>query len=117
MSGALTVVFVAPRTMKKINGRYRSRDYATDVLSFAYGNETEGDVRYLGDIVISPEVAALNAERWRTSSEKEVRRLLVHGILHLLGYNHETDAGEMRRLQAHLLRRKYFIGAAPVLSG
>jgi probable rRNA maturation factor len=74
-------------------------------------------VPYLGDIVISPEVAACNAERWRTSSEKEVRKLLVHGILHLLGYDHETDAGKMERLQARLLRRKYFVDAAPVLAG
>ncbi len=69
----------------------------------------------LGDIVLCPEVAAKNAFRWNTTSEKEMGRLLVHGILHLLGFDHETDSGEMERLQKRLIRRHSFTSSAPVL--
>jgi probable rRNA maturation factor len=54
------------------------------------------------------------ARRWRTVPEREVRRLLVHGILHLLGYDHETDAGDMMRLQRRLLQSRVFRQAGPV---
>jgi probable rRNA maturation factor len=116
MSGALIVLFVDPRAMKHINRQYRKRDYATDVLSFAYGNQTEDGVPYLGDVVIAPEIAASNAEAWGGSAEKEVRKLLVHGILHLLGHDHETDEVEMEKIQARLLRRRFFVDVAPVLA-
>jgi len=91
--------------MRSLNRNYRGKDYATDVLSFAYGgNEVEGEP-FLGEIIIAPAVAAEQAQRFRTGMENEMRRLLVHGILHLLGYDHETDRGEMSRLQAGLMRK------------
>ncbi len=103
---SLAVVFVGTRRMRLINRRYRGKDYATDVLSFNYGQEdTEGE-RYLGDIIISLETAFAQIPSRKKSRERELRKLLVHGILHLLGYDHETDHGEMNRLQERLLRRR-----------
>jgi probable rRNA maturation factor len=104
----LSVVFVNAREMRALNGNYRGRDYATDVLSFCYEDlRVEGRL-FLGEIIVAPEVAARQAAQYRISAEKELRKLLVHGILHLLGYDHETDKGKMQRLQAKLLRRKMF---------
>jgi probable rRNA maturation factor len=128
------VVFVSARRIRALNRQFRGRDYATDVLSFSYGEgATSGkpvlsrggdsgatDYRspaeppYLGDIVISPEVACAQAARYGLSPERRLRILLVHGILHLLGYDHEADRGEMGRLQARLLRSRVFAKAAPV---
>lgn len=67
---------------------------------------------FLGEIVIAPEVAVEQAIRFRISPEKELKKLLLHGILHLLGYDHETDRGQMNRFQRNLLRRKFFQNAA-----
>lgn len=103
---ALSVAFVNPQEMRIMNRKYLGRDYATDVLSFSYDTMVIEGRSYLGEIVIAPEVAVLQATRYGMRPEKEMRKLLIHGILHLLGYNHETDRGRMNRLQAKLLRRK-----------
>ena len=113
---ALYVVFVHSREMRSLNQRYLGRDYATDVLSFAYDETLEEEAAFLGEIVIAPEMAALHATRYGIHPEKELRKLLVHGILHLLGYNHETDKGKMNRLQATLLRRRA-LAHSPSLMG
>ena len=97
--------------MRALNSRYRNRDYPTDVLSFSYGDMKLDQIPFLGEIVISPEVAVRQAIRWGVRPEKELRKLLVHGILHLLGYDHETDKGQMNRIQTKLLRRKFFTDA------
>lgn len=110
----LTVAFVGPAAMQRMNRRYRGRDYPTDVLSFALETGTVDGLPYLGELVIAPFVALENSQRWGTSAEAEIRRLLVHGTLHLLGYDHEADEGEMNRLQRRLLRRAFVVGAAPV---
>jgi probable rRNA maturation factor len=111
---ALSVVFVSKVQMRGINNTYLGHDYATDVLSFSYeGIVMEGRL-FLGEIVIAPEIAAIHAASYGISPEKEVRRLLVHGILHLMGYNHETDQGQMKRLQIRLLRRKLLSTAFPL---
>jgi len=68
----------------------------------------------LGEIVISPEVASGNARQWNATLQREVRRLLIHGVLHLLGYDHETDKGEMRRLENRLMRSRARIRSGPV---
>ena len=107
---ALSVVFVSSRKMHAVNKRFRGRDYATDVLSFFYNEEYMDGQPFLGEIVIAPQVAVFHAARYRVRPERELRKLLVHGILHLLGYNHETDRGEMNRLQARLLRKKSLAG-------
>lgn len=102
--------------MHALNNRYLGHDYATDVLSFSYDGVLMEGRPFLGEVVIAPEVAALQAVRYRMRPEKELRKLLVHGILHLLGYNHETDRGQMNRFQARLLRRRALVNL-PSLMG
>jgi probable rRNA maturation factor len=94
--------------MRILNHRYRNRDAATDVLSFSYGDEAMDDMPFMGEVVISPEVAFRQAERYCCSPEREVRKLIVHGLVHLMGHDHETDNGRMNRLQQRVTRRKFF---------
>jgi probable rRNA maturation factor len=108
---AVSIVFVGARTMQALNSRYRKRNYATDVLSFSYGDMKIDRLPFLGEVVMSPEIAVRNATQWRVPPERELRKLLVHGILHLLGYDHETDMGQMNHIQKKLLRRKFFMDA------
>ncbi len=112
---ALTVSFISRLAMRRVNCRYRGRDYPTDVLSFGYGGVSDEGLPYLGDILIAVDVACAHAGRLKTPPDKEIRRLLVHGVLHLLGYDHETDSGEMAQIQARLIRRRYFGEGGPVL--
>jgi probable rRNA maturation factor len=97
---SFTVVFITDSAMRDYNRRYRGFDKSTDVLSF------RGDAGYLGDILISSETAYNQAVK---SSSLDfltnVRRLILHGLLHLKGYDHETDNGEMRALERRLRRR------------
>ncbi len=72
------------------NREYRKKDYPTDVLSFVDG-ERVGKITYLGDIIISVDKVKSQSEEYGVSFEEEFSRLLVHGILHLLGYDHETS--------------------------
>ena len=85
--------------MRSLNRRYRRKDRSTDVLSFP------GAGRALGDIVISVPYAAREARRRGATTGAEIDRLLLHGYLHLLGYDHETDDGQMDALEARLARR------------
>jgi probable rRNA maturation factor len=105
----LSVVLAGEREIHSLNSRYRQRDYATDVLSFSYQDAMMEGIPFLGEIVIAPEVAVKQAIRRRTTPERELRMLLLHGILHLLGYDHETDRGRMNRIQTGLMRRKFFM--------
>jgi probable rRNA maturation factor len=79
----VSISFVSRSAMKKLNGTYRKKNKPTDVLSF---NMNEGDV--LGDVVICPAVARQNAKKYGVSIKSEVARLVTHGLLHLLGYDH-----------------------------
>lgn len=110
----LTVVFVNPRRMRALNRKYLGRDYATDVLSFSYQGDMVEGRPILGEVVIAPEIARSQARRWRVSPEREMRKLLVHGLLHLLGHDHETDTGAMLQLQRRLLRRRAFQEGCPL---
>ena len=85
--------------MRSLNRRFRSKDKSTDVLSFPAG---EGGL--LGDIVVSVPYAVRQARRRGDRAGLEMERLLVHGYLHLLGYDHETDDGQMEALEAKLSR-------------
>jgi probable rRNA maturation factor len=111
----LSVVFVGSARMRTINRKFRGRDYATDVLSFDYEGQSMDGWKFLGELVLSPEVAMTNARRARSPFQIEIRTLLVHGILHLLGYDHENDQGEMSRLQRRLLRRGASLRPVPLL--
>jgi probable rRNA maturation factor len=109
---SLSVAFIGAGEMRSLNRRYLNRNYATDVLSFSYGDVKMDGIPFLGEIVVAPEIAVHQAARFRISPESELKKLLVHGILHLLGYDHETDRGQMKSLQTRLRRRKFFQNAA-----
>ena len=102
----VTIVFVRDRVIRSLNNQYRQINRATDVLSFPAGDEMpgEGDEQYLGDVVISIDAALKQAESAGHSIEREVAELLIHGVLHLCGYDHETDSGQMNRLELKLRR-------------
>jgi probable rRNA maturation factor len=106
----LSVLLCGDKTITELNRQYRNKNEATDVLSFALGAEEpdrEGGVRWLpGDIVISLDTLRENARYFETPEDEELRRLIIHGILHLNGMDHQTnDAGEpMLVLQEKLLK-------------
>jgi len=93
--GELGVAFVGDRTMRRINREYRSIDTTTDVLSFSYLEETHAG-GILGEIFVSPAVARSQAEEAGCALEEEVSRLVLHGLLHVLGYDHDTAATRRR---------------------
>ncbi len=97
----VSVLFCGDRRMRSLNRRYRRKDRSTDVLAFP-ASDGGG---LLGDIVISVPYAARQARRLREPVPREIDRLLLHGYLHLLGYDHETDDGQMDALEARLRRR------------
>ena len=101
-AGEVSVLFCADARMRGLNRRYRGKDRPTDVLAFPAG---EGGNGFLGDIVISIPFAGREARRRSDSRAREVDRLLLHGFLHLMGYDHETDEGEMEALERRLRRR------------
>jgi probable rRNA maturation factor len=98
----VSVLFCGDARIRELNRRYRGKDRPTDVLAFPAGPESPG---LLGDIAISVPYAARQARRRREPRAREIDRLLLHGFLHLLGYDHETDDGEMEALEARLRRR------------
>lgn len=137
------VCFVDDAAIRELNGAFRSKPYATDVLSFAWGSEIPRSRRnkhsgsgrkaaseralrspsaqapdadfdgFLGDVVISVETARNNARRERHAAGTEIRWLMLHGLLHLLGMDHETDQGEMQSLELDLRARLGLDGNAP----
>jgi probable rRNA maturation factor len=97
---SFSIVFITDQMIRRYNNQYRGFDKPTDVLSFS------GDQLYLGDILISSETAYNQALNSRTLSfERNLRRLILHGLLHLMGYDHETDDGQMRTIERRLRRR------------
>ncbi len=94
--GELSVLFTGDAEMKRLNRRFRGKNKTTDVLSFPAGN-APGPVM-LGDVVVSVPVARRQARLTGWSLEKECFFLLLHGILHLLGYDHERGAKEARAM-------------------
>jgi probable rRNA maturation factor len=102
-----TIVFVSDGAIKELNRRFRGQNYATDVLSFsseAAPFEIENQ-SLLGDVVISVQRATAQAKEHGLSFSDEVRQLILHGLLHLCGHDHETDRGEMNRLELRLRKR------------
>ena len=89
LDAELSVSFVEEAEIEDLHVRYMDEPGPTDVLSFPLDDVDEGGTRLLGDVVIAPAVAARNNP---ADPEAELRLLLVHGILHLLGYDHEVDA-------------------------
>jgi rRNA maturation RNase YbeY len=105
----VTVVFVSDRAMGALNRRWRGKRGTTDVLSFPAGQDefekSATDGATLGDVVISVERADRQAAEHGLSFEREVEQLILHGMLHLCGYDHERDNGEMNALELRLRRR------------
>jgi len=97
------VRFVNDAEMQVMNRQYRDRDYPTDVLSFPGGESPDG--WHLGDVVISVPTARRQALAAESSDAVEIRTLLLHGFLHCLGYDHESDEGQMSRREARLRKR------------
>jgi probable rRNA maturation factor len=112
--GGVTIALISDAAMRRLNREYRGKDYATDVLSWKAGPsaavpgprgpglQTSGEI---GDIAIALGVARRQACEQGHSVSMELRVLALHGLLHLLGYDHDTDRGQMRRLEDRLRRR------------
>jgi probable rRNA maturation factor len=99
--GEVALVLTGDRAVRTLNARYRGKDKPTDVLSFPGPGGEVG----LGDIVISVDTAARNAKEYGRTLPQELDILALHGFLHVLGYDHETDDGTMDRLEKRLRRR------------
>lgn len=106
-AGGVTVAFVSDRAMRQLNRLWRHRRGTTDVLSFPAEQDDfeklEGST--LGDVVISVEQAARQAEDNGLTLDLEIAQLVLHGLLHLCGYDHSTDNGEMNRLELQLRKK------------
>jgi probable rRNA maturation factor len=123
----LSVAFVSDKRMTELNKFFRGKDSTTDVLSFPHETDdflseraelsggtseleinppvTTGGSDFLGDIVISAEQAERQAKENKLSLENEIKQLILHGLLHLCGYDHETDGGEMNRRELDLRKK------------
>lgn len=100
---SFTARLTSDREVRRLNRTYRGKDAPTDVLSFP--GETGPEGTHLGDVVIAVPVARRQAEAAGHPAERELRVLLLHGVLHCLGHDHETDGGEMERLEEALRAR------------
>lgn len=108
LKGAPTLLVTNSRRMRQLNAQFRGKDYATDVLSFPSPTFVEG---FSGDIAVSADIAARNAHSLGHSVADEVKILVLHGVLHLAGYDHESDKGQMAEKELRL-RRKLGLPAA-----
>ncbi len=104
----ISVVFIGSKKMRELNHKYRGKNYNTDVLSFSYhDNEASLEEFFIGEIFINPEKAKIQARQYGGTLWEEINRLLVHGILHLLGYDHENSsisARKMRKMEEKILK-------------
>jgi probable rRNA maturation factor len=117
----VTICLVSDAEIARMNQAFRNKQGPTDVLSFpavergvpvslqrrrkaGSGRRLKSEV-FLGDVAISPATARRNAKRLGRTLPSELQTLILHGVLHLLGYDHETDRGEMDRMEARLRRR------------
>lgn len=97
-SAELGILFVGDQRMRGLNRKYRGKDRTTDVLAFAMREAPHSSSRLLGDVVIAVPTAVRQAKQGQRSLEEELTVLLVHGILHLCGYDHERGEKEARRM-------------------
>ncbi len=111
---SFTVAFVSDRKMRELNKNFRGKNATTDVLSFPSANEhtnefaddfSNGEENFLGDIIISVEQAARQSVENNLDFEMEIKQLILHGILHLCGFDHAADDGEMNRLELKYRRK------------
>ena len=95
-----TIAFVSDKRIRKLNQQFRSIDKATDVLSFP--SDESGN---LGDVAVSLETATTQAKENGLTFDNEIAQLILHGLLHLSGFDHETDNGEMNSLELKLRKK------------
>jgi probable rRNA maturation factor len=100
LKGAVNVLLTSSTEMKSLNRRFRGKDKPTDVLSFPA--KPEARKQLVGEIAISAEIASQNARALGHSPAEEVKILVLHGVLHLCGYDHECDNGQMARREKQL---------------
>jgi len=87
----LSIALVTPNRIKELNKKYRKKNKATDILSFKYNGS--------GEIVICLGIIKKNAKKYKLTFKKELSQVLIHGILHLLGYNHENSKREAKKME------------------
>ncbi len=109
LRGAVTVLVTSSQELRRLNQRFRGQDRPTDVLSFPA--EMQPASGFAGDVAISAEIAAQNARQLGHSAAEEVKILVLHGILHLAGFDHEADSGQMARKEERL-RKQLRLSAA-----
>jgi probable rRNA maturation factor len=103
LRGSVNVLVTTNRELRALNSRFRGKPIPTDVLSFPADSGTAP--RQAGDIAISAEIAQQNARRLGHSAAEEIKILALHGVLHLAGYDHESDRGEMAHVEERLRRK------------
>lgn len=103
LRGRVNVLVTTDAVMRSLNARFRGKNKSTDVLSFP-ANEAEVRKSFAGELAISAPIALRNAVQLGHSPAEEVKILVLHGILHLAGYDHERDNGDMARKEANLRR-------------
>ena len=92
----LSIAFVGPSKIKKLNKKYRGKNQVTDVLAFSGNGKSNGE---LGEVIICLWKVKKNAKRFNSVFEEELTRVLIHGILHLLGYDHEKSKKEAKKMK------------------
>ncbi len=101
---SVTIIITDNNYIRKLNKKYRKKDYATDVISFYYEDEPFPEIKagkkHLGDLYLSLEKAFSQAADYGSSLQDEIKRLLTHGILHLLGFDHELSKEDDKRMRA-----------------
>jgi probable rRNA maturation factor len=119
----ITIVICDNKYIRKINRIYRKKDKSTDVIAFAYRENPVPNIKcgleMLGDIYISLDKAAENAKAYGASFTEEIRRLIAHGILHLIGYDHERSKKDKRIMETKEKKIFNYVSTAhrrPVLS-
>ena len=116
-SAELGILFVGDQRMRSLNHQYRGKDRTTDVLAFALREAPHSSSTVLGDVVIAVPTAVRQAKEGQRSLDEELTVLLVHGILHLCGYDHERSEKEARRMHR---RERMILGSLarlPKLAG
>src|SRR5437764_14838410 len=103
LRGTVSILVESNERMRAMNRHFRRKDKPTDVLSFPAGTEVR-EV-HAGDIAISADIAAQNARVFGHSLADEIKILILHGMLHLAGHDHETDSGDMARMESDLRGR------------
>lgn len=101
---SISVIFIGNKKMKELNFKYRGKNSTTDILSFPYLESEPSGNLFLGEIIINPTRVLLQAKQYNKTFWQELDRILVHGILHLIGYNHE--ASSYKAIKMHKLEEK-----------